>query len=102
MKELLASWEKLCVSSASLRFVDINLRGTGQVMLQDNPLSGALFLAAIVWGSYAAGAPQIAIGGFVAYWVRADKKSLAAGLYGFNGILVGRHFWHRVRCFGHM
>lgn len=97
MKELLAGWEKLCVSSASLRFVDINLRGTGQVMLQDNPLSGALFLAAIVWGSYAAGAPRIVIGGIVAllaatltaYWVRADKKSLAAGLYGFNGILVG-------------
>ena len=97
MKELLASWEKLCVSSAGLRFVDINLRGTGQVMLQDNPLSGALFLAAIAWGSYAAGAPQIAIGGIVAllaatltaYWVRADEKSLAAGLYGFNGILVG-------------
>jgi urea transporter len=97
MKELLASWEKLCVSSASLRFVDINLRGTGQVMLQDNPLSGALFLAAIAWGSYAAGAPRIAIGGIVAllaatltaYWVRADKKSLAEGLYGFNGILVG-------------
>ena len=81
----------------SLRFVDINLRGTGQVMLQDNPLSGALFLVAIAWGSYAAGAPQIAIGGVVAllaatltaYWVRADKKSLAEGLYGFNGILVG-------------
>jgi len=97
MKELLASWEKLCVSSAGLRFVDINLRGTGQVMLQDNPLSGALFLAAIIWGSYATGAPRIAIGGIVAllastltaYWVRADEKSLAAGLYGFNGILVG-------------
>ncbi|MGB7616060.1 MAG: urea transporter, partial [Pseudolabrys sp.] len=97
MNELLAGWEKLCVSSAGLRFVDINLRGTGQVMLQDNPLSGALFLAAIAWGSFAAGAPQIAIGGILAllvatltaYWVRADEKSLAAGLYGFNGILVG-------------
>ena len=66
MKELLASWEKLSVSSAGLRFVDINLRGTGQVMLQDNPLSGALFLSAIIWGSYAAGAPRIAIGGIVA------------------------------------
>jgi|SRR5215468_8730471 len=30
MKELLASWEGLCVSSAILRFVDINLRGTGR------------------------------------------------------------------------
>jgi urea transporter len=97
MKEFLASWERLCVSSPVLRFVDINLRGTGQVMLQDNPISGALFLAAIGWGSYAAGARRIAIGGIVAllaatltaYWVRADEKSLAAGLYGFNGILVG-------------
>lgn len=97
MKEFLASWERLCASSQVLRFVDINLRGTGQVMLQDNPLSGVLFLAAIIWGSYAAGAPRIAIGGIVAlvaatltgYWVHADKKSLIAGLYGFNGILVG-------------
>jgi len=97
MKELVANWEKLCASSEVLRFVDINLRGIEQVMLQDNPLSGVLFLAAIAWGSYAAGAPQIAIGGLVALitatltaiWVRADEKSLAEGLYGFNGILVG-------------
>ena len=46
-------------SSGILRFVDINLRGIGQVMFQDNPLTGLLFFAAIAWGSYAAGVPQV-------------------------------------------
>ncbi len=97
MKALLSSWESACASSGVLRFVDVNLRGIGQVMFQDNPLSGALFLAAIVWGSYAAGAPQIAAAGVLAavvstltaQWLRLDRPSLQAGLYGFNGVLVG-------------
>jgi urea transporter len=97
MEKLLAKWERLCASSRVVRFVDINLRGTGQVMLQDNPLTGALFLIAIAWGSYAAGVPQVAIAGVVAVivatltaqWLRVDDASLNAGLYGFNGILVG-------------
>jgi urea transporter len=56
MERLLAKWESLCASSVLLRFVDINLRGAGQVMFQNNPLTGALFLAAIGWGAYVAGA----------------------------------------------
>jgi urea transporter len=44
MKGLLAWWEDLCKSSAILRFVDVNLRGIGQVMFQDNPLVTWLFL----------------------------------------------------------
>ena len=55
MEKILAKWESLCASSGLLRFVDINLRGIGQVMFQNNPLTGVLFLAAIAWGSYAAG-----------------------------------------------
>ncbi len=51
MGKILASWESLSVSSAVLRFLDINLRGIGQVMFQNNPLTGILFLAAIAWGS---------------------------------------------------
>ena len=50
MKELFDRWEALCASSAILRFVDINLRGVGQVMFQDNPLTGLLFLAAVGLG----------------------------------------------------
>ena len=97
MKGLLAWWEGLCASSKILRFVDRNLRGIGQVMFQDNPLSGLLFFVAIGWGSYAAGVPQVAIGGLVAVlaatlmaqWLRVDEAALNAGLYGFNAYLVG-------------
>jgi len=97
MKKILSGWESLCASSGPLRFIDVNLRGVGQVMFQDNPLSGALFLAAIAWGSYAAGVPQVLFGGLIgvaaatltALWLRVDPASLRAGLYGFNGVLVG-------------
>ena len=97
MKSLLASWESLCEASNAVRFIDSNLRGVGQVMFQDNPLSGALFLAAIAWGSFAAGVPQVLVGGVIAvvtatltaHWLRVDRTSLHAGLYGFNGVLVG-------------
>ena len=97
MKAYLSGWESLCASSTALRFIDSNLRGIGQVMFQDNPLSGALFFAAIVWGSIAAGMPQVAICGAIAVVVatltaqvlRVDEATLRAGLYGFNGVLVG-------------
>jgi urea transporter len=97
MKALLAWWERLCTSSTILRFVDLNLRGIGQVMFQNNPLSGLLFFVAIGWGSYAAGAPQIAIAGLVcvlaatltAQWLHVDQVDLRAGLFGYNAYLVG-------------
>ena len=80
MKGLLAWWEGRCASFALLRFVDVVLRGIGQVMFQDNPLSGLLFFIAIGWGSWAGGVPQVAIGGLVAVvagtltaqWLRVD------------------------------
>lgn len=97
MKGLLAWWEARCEASAPLRFIDVVLRGIGQVMFQDNPVSGLLFFLAIGWGSYAAGVPQVAVGGLVAvlaatlmaYWLRVDQPALKAGLYGFNAYLVG-------------
>ncbi len=97
MGKLSAWWQRLIASSRILRFVDINLRGVGQVMFQNNPLTGALFLAAIGWGSYAAGLPQVFIAGVVAvvvatltaHWLHTDEASLASGLYGYNAFLVG-------------
>jgi urea transporter len=97
MSKMLSGWEASCAASPALRFVDANLRGIGQVMFQDNPLSGALFLAAIVWGAVAAGMPAVAICGVIgvltstltARWLRADDGMVRAGLYGFNGVLVG-------------
>lgn len=97
MRGLLSWWERCCASSTALRFLDFNLRGIGQVMFQDNPLSGLLFFVAIGWGSYAAGMPQVAIGGAVAVvvatltslWLRLDRAELGAGLHGYNAYLVG-------------
>ncbi len=97
MKAYLSGWESLCTSSTALRFIDSNLRGIGQVMFQDNPLSGALFFMAIAWGSFTAGMPQVAICGAIAVVVatltarllHVDEASLRSGLYGFNGVLVG-------------
>jgi urea transporter len=75
----------------------MNLRGIGQVMFQDNPLSGALFLAAIAWGAYFAGTPEVLFGGLVgvvvatlvALGLRVDSAPLRSGMYGFNGFLLG-------------
>jgi urea transporter len=97
MSKALAWWEGLSASSAILRFVDRLLRGIGQVMFQDHPLSGLLFFIAIGWGSWAGGVPQVAIGGLVAVvagtltaqWLRVDAAGLNAGLYGFNAYLTG-------------
>ena len=97
MEALLAWWERLCTASKLLRLVDINLRGIGQVMFQNNPLTGLIFFVAIGWGSYAAGMPQVAIAGLVcviaatltAHWLHVDEAGLASGLYGYNGYLVG-------------
>jgi urea transporter len=50
MEQLSVRWARLIASSRVLRFVDINLRGIGQVLFQNNPLTGALFLAAVGWG----------------------------------------------------
>ena len=97
MKNALTSWSSACEGSGALRFLDACLRGIGQVMFQDNPLSGALFIAAIAWGSFAAGAPQVLFAGLLAvvvatltaHWLRVDDAGLRTGLYGYNGVLVG-------------
>jgi urea transporter len=97
VQSLLREWEARCSQSPALRFVDIGLRGFGQVMFQDNPLTGLLFLAAIAWGSIVAGVPHALRAGVLgvvastltAIWLKADKAALMAGLYGYNGVLVG-------------
>lgn len=97
LKTVLDGWEAVCASSTAARFVDVNLRGIGQVMFQDNPLTGLLFCIGIFWGSFAADAPQIALGGILALiaatltaqWLRVDQAGLRAGLFGFNAYLVG-------------
>jgi urea transporter len=94
---------------AAIWFGGAVLRGIGQVMFQNNPLTGALFLLAILIDSLIAG-PTIASQGsnatmlFVgailgtvvstatAMLLGVDHDLVGAGLYGFNGTLVGIAF----------
>jgi urea transporter len=92
-----ASWQRLAQRNRWLEFVDTNLRGAGQVMLQDNPLTGLLFLIGIWWAALAAGTPAVAVGALLglvlgtvtAIWANADAQGIRCGMYGFNGLLVG-------------
>jgi urea transporter len=80
-----------------MQFVDTNLRGAGQVMFQNNPLTGLLFIVGIFWGAVAAGRIAVGIGALIALLIstltamalNVEHESLHQGLYGFNGILVG-------------
>ena len=92
-----SGWSSVADHNALVRFVDINLRGAGQVIFQNNPLTGLFFLAAIVWGAYVGAQLDIAVGAVVALVIATatamlldvDGASLRQGLFGFNGVLVG-------------
>ena len=76
----------------TLGFVDWSLRGIGQVVFQNNPLSGLIILLALYFNSWIYG--TICILGVVvatatAIVLKADKGLIRDGLFGFNGALVG-------------
>lgn len=76
------------------------LNGSGQVMFQQNPWTGLLFLAGIFWGSYECHLPQVAWGAVVGliastiagFITERGRSGGSQGLWGFNGILVGCAF----------
>lgn len=75
-----------------LRFVDSVLRGLGQVMFQENSCTGLLFLAGIAWNSllYASAALLgTVVSTATAMLLGADRGLVRAGMFGFNGGLVG-------------
>ena len=73
------------------------LRGAGQVMFQNSPWTGLLFLCGIAWGAWNAGRPEIFFGALLGLVVGtatgcllgAPRSDVQAGLHGYNGILVG-------------
>ena len=76
------------------------LDGAGQVMFQQSPRTGLLFLAGIFWGAYECHTPAVAWGAVVGliastlagHIMEPDSKCGSQGLWGFNGILVGCAF----------
>ncbi|XP_049619801.1 urea transporter 2 [Syngnathus scovelli] len=75
-----------------LQLLDWVLRGAAQVMFVNNPLSGLIIFAGLILQNY-----WWALNGFVgtlfatisALILRQNRGAIAAGLYGYNGILVG-------------
>ncbi|KAI5613224.1 urea transporter 1, partial [Silurus asotus] len=75
-----------------LQIFDWMLRGTSQVMFVNNPLSGLIIFAGLILQNR-----WWALNGFVgtlfatisALILQQNREAIAAGLYGYNGILVG-------------
>lgn len=67
-------------------------RGIGQVMFQNNALSGALMLVGILCGSWQMALLAVAgnlVGNLTACLCKYSREDIRNGLYGFNGTLVG-------------
>lgn len=75
-----------------LRFTQQVLRGLSQIMLQNNLLTGVLFLAGIFAGSISMGLGALfatAMGTLTALVLRYPEGETNQGLYGFSAALVG-------------
>lgn len=67
-------------------------RGIGQVMFQENALSGLIMLVGLLCGSWQAAILALCgniVGTLTAYLAGFDRVDIQRGLYGFNGTLVG-------------
>jgi urea transporter len=94
--EISSQWQRLAQSHAVIGFIDVTLRGCAQVMFQNNPLTGLIFFIAIFVAAYGEGIPMAAYGCLLGTVVATltglglpDRSSWRAGLYGYNGCLVG-------------
>lgn len=79
-----------------MNYLQTTFRGIGQVMLQNNMVSGILFLIGIAYNDiFLALAAFIGcnLGTLAAYLLKYDKEDIDNGLYGFNGTLVGIAIW---------
>jgi urea transporter len=91
------AWDRLTDDNWMIRFIDTLLRGAGQVLFQDNPVSGLFIVGGVTWGAVRASTPDVAIGVVVALIVSTvtaiilglEEHPLRIGLYGYNGLLVG-------------
>lgn len=73
-------------------FISTILKGLGQIMLQENSITGLLFLIGIFYGSYTMGLAALLAticGTATAYLFKYDKSEIEQGLYGFSAALVG-------------
>jgi urea transporter len=97
LAEIARAWNALSERNALVQFVDACLRGTAQVVLQNNPLTGLLILVAIAWGAIQNGQARVfggalvglVVGTATALALRVDGPSWRKGLFGFSPLLTG-------------
>ncbi|GHP00956.1 urea transporter [Reticulibacter mediterranei] len=92
LEHLTSPWDHLAQENPLVGFLDTLLRGCGQVMFQNNPLTGLLFLIGIFINSAllgVAGLIGLVVSTVTALLLGADRSLIRAGLFGYNGILVG-------------
>lgn len=73
-------------------FTSAVLKGIGQIMLQENQITGFLFLTGIFYGSFIMGFAALLatiIGTVTAFLLKYDQSEINKGLYGFSAALVG-------------
>jgi len=78
--------------SKSATVISVILKGLGQIMLQENSITGLLFLVGIFYGSLTMGFAALlatVCGTATAYLLKYDKTEINKGLYGFSAALVG-------------
>lgn len=80
------------MSNSNTPFYNAYLKGIGQIMLQENALTGLLFLVGILINSPLLAAGTLVgavVGTLTAKLLKYDEGNINSGLYGFNAALVG-------------
>uniref|UniRef100_F6XT58 Solute carrier family 14 member 2 n=1 Tax=Ornithorhynchus anatinus TaxID=9258 RepID=F6XT58_ORNAN len=90
--EMKACGEGLKDKSAVIQFLDWVLRGISQVMFVNNPLSGFIMILGLLvqnpWWAMS-GCLGTVVSTLTALILSQDRKTIASGLHGYNGNLVG-------------
>lgn len=74
------------------RFIDVILRGVAEVFLQNNPLTGLIFLIGIFINSWMAGLFALlgtAVSTLTAMVLGVPREEIDKGMWGLNGTLTG-------------
>lgn len=85
-------WSKRTEQMPAVDFVDYCLRGVGQVVFMNNPITGlAILLAVWIYSPWVgfAGTLGLVVSTVTGIVLGMDRGAIRAGLYGFNGVLVG-------------
>ena len=92
MNGTMPGWSERAERNPLLAFADSCLRGVGQVCFMNNPITGFFILLAMwvaePWLGFA-GMLGLAVSTLAAILIGMDRAAIRAGLFGFNGVLVG-------------